>query len=345
MLSENKVNKPNFNGVRINRPAHLRRLYFLIVPLLLLMACNFSSTIRFLSTPLTQRSLSVQLATLPVGAHAGLPTFSTPTPVKLKTPPSPPTAQPPAAGYQVSAEIVQLADEAAMTAKARELFFSTHPEIDTDRTTFEKHCQTQVMKNMIELGCFTTDNHIYILKLNDPRFQPEMPVIAAHEMLHVAYAHLSASDRTAVDSQLEAVVPGIQDAELLQRLKSYRTLEPGQRDNELHSILGTEYAALGPDLEQYYSLYFSDNRRAVVSDAQQFNQIFSQRDTELANLQAQIRKMRKEMQADLARHDNAAYNQLVPQINALVKQYNQVVQDYNAFSRELMGEEPAVNQQ
>ena len=55
--------------------------------------------------------------------------------------------------------------------------------------------------------------------------------------------------------------------------------------------------------------------------------------------------MRRQMQADLSQRNNAAYNQLVPQINALVKQYNQAVRDYNGLSRDLMGEEPAAANQ
>jgi uncharacterized protein YukE len=232
-----------------------------------------------------------------------------------------------------------------MTPEARDLFLSAQPQIDTNRLAFERHCQTQVMRNTVELGCFTTENHIFLLKLDDPRISSEMAVTAAHEMLHVAYTQISTSDRTMIDGLLETAVVTIQDPDLLQRLRAYRAFEPGQRDNELHSILGTEYAPLGAALDQYYSQYFSDDRRAVVTAAQQFNQIFTNQENQIASLQTQIRQMRRQMQSDLNQHKNEAYNKLVPQINELIQQYNQAVRDYNALSRELMGEEsPASNQ-
>ena len=232
-----------------------------------------------------------------------------------------------------------------MTAKARALFFAANPVIDTDRQTFERHCQTQVSKNTVELGCFTSDNRIYILKIDDSTLSKEMGVVAAHEMLHAAYSQMSTTDRTMLDGQLETVVSGIQDRNLLQRLKDYRTLEPGQRDNELHSILGTEFDSLGIDLEQYYTLYFSDDRRAVLAAAQQIDQVYTQKEDELVNIQNRIKQMRKQMQNDMDQNKMGDYNQLVPQINALIKEFNQKVRAYNALSRSLMGEETPANNQ
>ena len=314
---------------------------------LLLLACSLSSTVNFFQrlrlTPQARPALTVPLqSTLPSPVP-----LSTPLPIPNAAAVQPDLHVPTASSgqYQPSAEIIQLADLAAMTVKARNLFYSAQPEIDTDRATFERHCQTQVMRNTVELGCFTTDNRIYLLKLEDPRINAEMTVTAAHEMLHVAYSQMPAIDQTMINGLLETAVTGIKDTDLLQRLKAYRSLEPGQRDNELHSILGTEYPTLGADLEQYYSLYFSDNRRAVVAASQQFNQIFTQEENQISSLQTQIRQMRRQMQTDLAQHKNAAYNQLVPQVNSLIKQYNQAVKEYNALSRELLGEEtPAANQ-
>jgi predicted nucleic acid-binding Zn-ribbon protein len=122
-------------------------------------------------------------------------------------------------------------------------------------------------------------------------------------------------------------------------------LEPGQRDNELHSILGTEFDSLGIDLEQYYTLYFSDDRRAVLAAAQQFDQAYTQKEDELLNIQNRIKQMRKQMQNDMDQNRMGDYNQLVPQINALIKEFNQKVRAYNALSRSLMGEETPANNQ
>jgi len=309
-----------------------------LIPLLLLSSCNLPQTNNFLQHqvlfPLQGTLVAIQQTNQP---------DSTPISTLVQDNSSLPTT--PSNQYQPSAEILQLVNQAAMTARARNIFYSTQPQIDTDRLTFERHCQTQVMKNTVELGCFTNENRIYLLKLDDPHISEEMVVTASHEMLHAAYSLLSTSDQTRINGLIETAIKGIHDPDLLQRMKAYRVLEPGERDNELHSILGTEYPGLGSDLEQYYSLYFSDGRQAVVTAAQQFNRIFSQQESQLTSLQTQIIQTRRQMQTDLARHKIAAYNQLIPQFNGLVKQYNQAVKGYNGLSRALLGEEiPASNQ-
>ncbi len=176
---------------------------------------------------------------------------------------------------QPSAEVVALADAATMTDRAKAFFYGAQPVIDDDRAVFEQHCHAPVSSNTIELGCYRSDNRIFLLRIDDPQLEGEMAVAAAHEMLHAAYARLSPTDRATVNTQLEAAVIHLHSADLTRSLRMYRTLEPGQRDNELHSTLGTEYVPLGPGLEQYYRQYLS-NRAVVVADARQFDKALLQ---------------------------------------------------------------------
>ena len=288
--------------------------------------------------------LAIQQAVSQVSATA-LPQIETESAPIIQTVTSPleetAVAQP---QIQVPAEIAQLAEEATMTNEAKDIFFAAKPEIDTDRLTFEQHCQTMVSANNVELGCYTPNNRIYILNISDPRLSEEMVVVAAHEMLHAAYSQYSASERDTLDAQLEAQVSQIHNADLTQELRTYRITEPGQRDNELHSLLGTEFAPLSSELENHYSQYFS-NRAEIVKDAQDFNNVFAQLQASLNVLESQIIQMRNKMRADLARGNLRAYNALVSQFNHLVKQYNQTVNQYNSISRELVGQEnPATSQ-
>ncbi len=243
-----------------------------------------------------------------------------------------------ASTYQPTADITQLAAAATMTDKAKQIFYSTQPEIDTDRATFEQHCQAPVSSNTVELGCYTSDNRIYILAINQPQLSTEMAVTAAHEMLHAAYGQLSTAERATINSEVEAAVTQLHNPDLNQELRAYRVLEPGQRDNELHSLLGTEYAPLSPQLEQYYSQYFT-NRATVVADWQQFNQVFTQIQNTVETLRTQIVRLRTQLNAYRRRGNRATYNTLVSQLNSLVKQYNQAIAQYNALSRSLMGQE------
>jgi hypothetical protein len=248
------------------------------------------------------------------------------------------------AGVHPTADIVQLANQATMTDCAQTLFYSAHPVVDSDRTLFEQHCNAPSTSGAIELGCYTGDNRIYLLKISDPDLSSEMIVTAAHEMLHVAYAQLTSADQSSVNSKLEAAVRQINNTDLTMTLRVYQRLEPGQRDNELHSILGTEYSPLDPALEQYYRQYFS-SRAPIVAAAQHFDQVFAQLDDTLNNLETQIIGTRRQMRVYARERNTAAYNSLVPQLNALVQQYNQTANRYNSLSRELRGPEQSASPQ
>lgn len=42
------------------------------------------------------------------------------------------------------------------------------------------------------------------------------------------------------------------DAEFSKRMDYYKRNQPGEEYNELHSIIGTEFADISPQLEDYY---------------------------------------------------------------------------------------------
>jgi hypothetical protein len=237
-----------------------------------------------------------------------------------------------------SPEIASLAEQAGMSEKGKQIFYSTNPVIDTDRAVFEQHCKAPVAQNTVELGCYTSQNKIYILKIPDERLQAQMIVVAAHEMLHAAYFKLSANERLKIDTEVEVQLPLIQNKDLSRALRNYHETEPGQRDNELHSIIGTEYGNLNPELQAHYQEYFS-NRQAVIAKAQEFNQVFASIETQLDTLKEEITAMRSTMQTYLRRGEIDQYNALVPEINAKVTEYNQRVEEYNELSRNLAGQE------
>lgn len=175
-----------------------------------------------------------------------------------------------------------------------------------------------------------------------------MEVVTAHEFLHDAYTRLGDAERHKVDTMIEQAVSQIHDTDLDARLADYAKTEPGERDNELHSILGTEYANLPAGLEQYYSRYFN-NRSAIVRAHAQYQTVFNNRraqiDQELStirSLKAQLAGVNSQMTAYKAGGNITAYNALVPrqnalvdQVNSLIAQYNADVEEYNALSQSL----------
>jgi hypothetical protein len=246
--------------------------------------------------------------------------------------------------YQPPADISSLADQAQMTDAAKSIFYRAEPVIDTDRSTFNRHCESPISSNLVELGCYTSDNHIYILKINDPNLQAEMVVVAAHEMLHAAYAKTTDTEKASINEQLEMTVAHLHNSALDQEMRTYRLTEPGQRDNELHSLLGTEYYPLDSSLESYYRGFFK-NRQIVTEDHHKFQGVFDNLQTQLDQLESRIRNDRQLMNIYLKRGDIRSYNALVPQVNALIDNYNQVADQYNTLSRNLAGAEAPTSTQ
>ena len=237
-------------------------------------------------------------------------------------------------------EVIRLADESAMTEKAREIYYRSVPQIDGDRALFEAHCNLpNVPDSSIELACYAaSDNRIFILRIDDPQLRSEMTVAAAHEMLHAAYAKMTPKERAEVDRELRASLPAVMNDALRAQLRQYRISEPGQENNELHSILGTEYRNLPPALETYYGQYFTD-RRAVVKASEDFEGIFNKLKAEIQATEAQIRDLRRQMAEDRRLNNISAYNAKVARVNALVREYNDQVAKYNRLSRGLLGPE------
>jgi hypothetical protein len=240
--------------------------------------------------------------------------------------------------YHPPTDIAALAEEAQMSDTAKQIFYQTEPVIDTDRAAFNQHCQAQVNRNTVELGCYTGDNHIYILKIDDPGLQSEMVVVASHEMLHAAYSKLSPFDQSTINEELEAEVIHLHSNTLNQETRTYSLTEPGQRDNELHSLIGTEYSPLDNQLETYYSKYFT-NRQTIVADHQKFQAVFDNLQAKLDNLEVKIRADRAVMNNYLRSGNTRSYNAVVPAINSLIDQYNLTADQYNALSRSLAGAE------
>jgi len=240
--------------------------------------------------------------------------------------------------YHAPLNIATLSQQTAMSSKARKIFYTTYPQID-DRTNFNSNCK--VTEQTIVLGCFTTGK-IYIYDVTNAELNGVQQVTAAHEMLHAVYARLSPSEKVRVDALLESAFKSINDPVLNQTMKSYQKTEPGQRDNELHSILATEYSNIGTDLEDYYRQYFT-NRDQVVSYSNQYKEVFQNiknkvatYDQELAVQKTKIKDLESTLAAEYSDLQSqkanlqSALKTLPPSVyNTQVADYNNQVDQYN----------------
>lgn len=262
--------------------------------------------------------------------------------------------------YQAPADIQKIADETTMVARGRDLFYVSQPQVE-DREAFNMHCSRKGEKTII-LGCYSAQR-IYLYNVTDPRLYGVEQVTAAHEMLHAAYERMNSTDKTALNALLEAELPRVTDERLQSLIALYAETEPGEKLNEMHSILGTEYGNLSPDLERYYQRYFSD-RSKVVELANQYKGTFEASQAKIAQLEAQLAEIKQqidtntqvlttkkaEIEAEVTRLNSlrstntteynkavpayyamvAAHNRLVVDTRALIDQYNQLVMERNS---------------
>jgi hypothetical protein len=246
--------------------------------------------------------------------------------------------------YAPSNQIKLLADNTTMQGRGRDMFYVSDPQIQAS-ADFNESCAKNGEATIV-LGCYKSQQ-IYLFNVTDPKFNGVLEVTAAHEMLHAAYERLSSSDKEKLNAQLKPVIEGMKDQHILELIDLYNKAEPGELYNEMHSILGTEYANLTPELEDHYKQYFADRSKAVAYAAQ-YQAIFieSQKkiadyDAQLASLKSQIDQNNQQLQqqqtslqsqgAQLdqlkAQGQARQHNQLVPEYNAQIDQFNSLVRN------------------
>jgi hypothetical protein len=194
-------------------------------------------------------------------------------------------------------------------------FRATQPQVATS-TTFNEDCPRQETTSPI-LGCYTSAHRIYIYDITNEQLDGLEEVTAAHEMLHAAWERTSAEKQAEIGKLLRAEYEKYSsNSRFTQRMAYYERTEPGQFENELHSILATESKTLGPELETYYGRYFND-RQKVVALYEQYNTVFAtykeQADTlytELTTLGASIDTRTIQYNGDVTQlsADIAAFN-------------------------------------
>lgn len=245
--------------------------------------------------------------------------------------------------YTPSAEIAALTDSTTMTPPAKRVFYANHPRIE-NKDQLRVDCQQNEFT--IVLGCYVSGQGIYLFNVDDPRLSGIEEVTAAHEMLHASYDRLSAKEKARINELLEQTFATVENQRIRSTIEQYRQKDPSVVPNELHSILGTEYRYLSPELEEHYAQYFED-RLTVVAFSEKYENEFTSRQVQvheydsqleafkaqietnnnrLANMGENIRVQREQLNA-LLQQDPAAYNAAVPGFNRLVNAYNSLADE------------------
>jgi len=208
-----------------------------------------------------------------------------------------------AAQYQPSSEMSTIRDTLDLTDEGKRLFDASQPIIE-DASTFNKNCNQHAETNNPILGCYT-QQRIYVYRVTNPELDGIEQTTAAHELLHAVYERMSGADKATVDTALNDAYKKVTNPELEERMEYYRSAEPGQEVNELHSILGTEQMTLPATLEEHYAKYFV-SRQKIVNFFKQYNSIFTATTNRIKQLQEQINAETVAVNQRIERYNAAA---------------------------------------
>jgi len=250
--------------------------------------------------------------------------------------------------YEPSSEIVSLATQSGMNDYGRFLFLASQPllaESSGEVSTFNSVC-SNVEQTVSILGCYN-DYKIYLYNVTDNKLDGVRETTAAHETLHAAYLRLSGSEEAIVDKLLEAEAEKLgSNASFTERMAYYKKNEPGQFDNELHSVIGTEVADISPKLEAYYKKYFSDRQKVVTLNAK-YVSVFQELTNKAKSLIAQLKTLSEEIT-----NESSQYNSDVVALNNAIMMFNNNANsgnfrsqaEFNARRSSLVSQAAALNQ-
>ena len=221
--------------------------------------------------------------------------------------------------FKPDSSIAEIASDDQLTSSGKFAFYAAQPSID-DKTTFNKECQSKENGTAI-LGCYA-NNHIYLYDVTDSQLSGIKQVTAAHEMLHAIYQRMSQSDKDSINKLVEVEFQKLKtNPDYSQRMAYYSRAEPGERDNELHSIIGTEVASISPQLEAHYDKYFGD-RSKVVGFYDSYHSAFTSLTNQASALSKQLDSLNSQINTTMTN-----YSADVKQLNADVSAFNQQAAD------------------
>lgn len=209
-----------------------------------------------------------------------------------------------ASSFEPSVEMAGIISNIQLKDEYRTILLATSPQLQAAED-FNENCKNR-LENTSVLGCYKSDS-IFVFDIDDSRLDGIKEATTAHEALHAIWARHSDSERERLGELLRADYDRLKTDRLEKTMARYAISQPGEHENELHSILGTEFRNLSPELEQYYATIF-ENRNAVVAYFEKYNSKFEELkeksekiSSELENLDSQIELSAQHYESELAR--------------------------------------------
>jgi len=210
--------------------------------------------------------------------------------------------------YDASSVVSGYIERSQMSDRGEFLFKASQPVVASS-SEFNDTCGSFEEGTGV-LGCYIpSSRQIFLFDVTDDRLDGVEEVVASHEMLHAAWDRMGSDERARIGKLLEKVAKGYADDEdFTERMAVYARAEPGERLNELHSILGTEYGDLGDALETHYAEYL-DDRAALVELHVKSNAVLEDIDKRTTALVAELDALYEQIEADNDRY-TSGYDKL-----------------------------------
>ncbi|MEI7689571.1 MAG: hypothetical protein WCI79_01225 [Candidatus Saccharibacteria bacterium] len=210
--------------------------------------------------------------------------------------------------------VLSLVERSGMNSQGQFLYLASQPTLD-NATDFNAACSRTELVTSI-LGCYN-GGKIYIYNITDTKLDGIREVTATHEALHAVYVRLDSGEKSKIDGLLEAEYTKLQsDKSFQEKMAFYERTEPGRRDNELHSVIGTEFGGIGTELETYYSKYFS-NRQKVVELNSKYSSTIKTLEDRATALESQMASI-----ADSIASRSPRYSADVASLNSDIESFN-----------------------
>ena len=217
--------------------------------------------------------------------------------------------------YSPSTTVANITERIKLSDTGKFAFYASQPTVDGSRA-FNATCDRKE-ENTAILGCYAA-SRIYIFDVQDTRLDGIEEVTAAHELLHAIYQRLPEGEKANVNRLVEAEYEKLRtNPDFAERMAFYDRTEPGERDNELHSIIGTEIGPISSELEAHYAKYFTDRSR-IVGFYAAYNKVFTALSDRAKELSAQLDTLSAQI-----KDASAKYNNDIKQLNADIAQFNQ----------------------
>ncbi|MBR3177229.1 hypothetical protein IKF27_00275 [Candidatus Saccharibacteria bacterium] len=241
-------------------------------------------------------------------------------------------------GYSPSPAMSTIRTSLDLTGDGERIFNASHPVLNS-KDEFNQACDSHKDETAV-LGCYTNRQiHVYDVEAENLNGIKESTV--AHELLHAVWSRLSEADKNQLKPKLEEVYQ--KSEQLKSELENY---EEKDREDELHSRIGTEIKNLDDELEKHFAKYFKDQDKIVAyydSYIKPFETLKKQIDElskTLENLKKQIDEKTKEYQtrSEKLNQEISEFNNCASTLNCFATRG-----EFNTRRAELSAEQAAVN--